>query len=1053
VSVATRLLTGELTREHRKIALFVALSFFCLGLPRVITNATAFALFLDTFGAARLPYTYLGAAALAPLIGAGYLWLNRRVSFWTLILSALAFDAIALGLAWIALQTPLARAAIALLAVWVEVEWMLAGLVFWGLAERMFTLRDAKRLFGLIGAGEPAAVIAGGFAIPLLLTLIGARDLIIVSAVAMVVAAAVVLAVRSRFGADLATGHSEEDEPSGFKVLGGFGRYQSYVNLIFLMVVLAEIAHFVVDNAFYDVAEARYPEKDALASFIGVFFAVSGAVNLLCNVFVSGRLLRSHGVGTAMLSLPVLVGATGVLAIAAARGSGAGMAFFTLIALTKLIDEAVRNGIYTAGFLTVYQPLPPELRTRAHAASGSYVEQIAAGVAGLALLGLNLALGFGALELTMFAVVVSIAWAIVARRQFQRYLEVLGHAIAHRRLPSTGVSLDDEGSLAVAAQRLAAKEPGEAIYALSLIEAHAPHHLPGAVRKLLPHPSADVRREALRAAERAAPAELIGDIDAVIDDDKDEEVVAGAMRALAAIDEMRAMERLVPFLDHASAQLRRGAVTGLMRYCGIDGTLAAGETFKALLASPRKDERDVAGMILEELASPHFFRPLVANITSRDRAAQRSALRAARRVNVIQLRPVLLDALRSPHIGRGAAVALVNAGDAVLPQLIKLFDEERSDAGTRARIAWTLGRIGSPAALKALFDRLDRHGLDERLHVARALGHAKFLADPPQGRRVWAEIEAAQAVADLLETGVAVEGRDERVMLLRTTCHEAMVRERERLFLLLAMVLPRERVLQVAWRHGRASEELRAYAMELLDTLLPPRYKPLVLRLLGETPAARAAAAITADAFNDRIRSEIPINAWIRSCAIYAAQNDEEGLEMLTIERVMILRSVELFSDVPSQFLVDIAEVVGEHEIARGETVIREGEMGDKLYVVVHGTFEVTRGGQPIAVVGPRQVFGELAALDPEPRAATVTAATDGLLFSLEFEQIDELMAGSMEIAHGFIRMLCRRVRDTNARVTAVTAAPHKAHPSEAIGASPADIAPARSAAPLKRAL
>src|SRR5690606_23291500 len=124
------------------------------------------------------------------------------------------------------------------------------------------------------------------------------------------------------------------------------------------------------------------------------------------------------------------------------------------------------------------------------------------------------------------------------------------------------------------------------------------------------------------------------------------------------------------------------------------------------------------------------------------------------------------------------------------------------------------------------------------------------------------------------------------------------------------------------------------------------------------------------------------------------------------IEKVMILRSVPLFSGVPGRFLADIAEVLGKREVGPGEIVIREGEMGDQLYVIVHGSFDVTRNGRSIARLRPRQVFGELAVLDPEPRAATVTAEGEGLLFTLDHEHLDDLMAGSMEIAHGFIRML-----------------------------------------------
>src|SRR5690606_2546020 len=114
---------------------------------------------------------------------------------------------------------------------------------------------------------------------------------------------------------------------------------------------------------------------------------------------------------------------------------------------------------------------------------------------------------------------------------------------------------------------------------------HAPGRLPGVVRALLAHPSADARREALRATERAGLAELFDDIDARIAAERDDEVAAQALRALAAADGARAMERVLPHLGHPSPVRRGGAVIGLMRYCGIDGTLAAGETFKALLGS------------------------------------------------------------------------------------------------------------------------------------------------------------------------------------------------------------------------------------------------------------------------------------------------------------------------------------------------------------------------------------------------------------------------------------------------------------------------------------
>ncbi len=177
--------------ERQKSLLFVALSFFCLGLPRIVTNAAGFALFVNAFGAAQLPWTYLAASVLGTAVGWVYLKAQRRLDFWIVLLGALTFDLLVLSATRVGLAVGPTRVWIAILTVWVEAEWMIAGLVFWGLAERMFDLRQAKRLFGFVGGGESAAVIGGGVLVNLLLKFIGTPDLLLLSIAAQ--AASIVL--------------------------------------------------------------------------------------------------------------------------------------------------------------------------------------------------------------------------------------------------------------------------------------------------------------------------------------------------------------------------------------------------------------------------------------------------------------------------------------------------------------------------------------------------------------------------------------------------------------------------------------------------------------------------------------------------------------------------------------------------------------------------------------------------------------------------------------------------------------------------------------------
>lgn len=90
------------------------------------------------------------------------------------------------------------------------------------------------------------------------------------------------------------------------------------------------------------------------------------------------------------------------------------------------------------------------------------------------------------------------------------------------------------------------------------------------------------------------------------------------------------------------------------------------------------------------------------------------------------------------------------------------------------------------------------------------------------------------------------------------------------------------------------------------------------------------------------------------------------------------------------------AEIVGElehHAIPRGEALMRQGEPGDALYIVVSGRFGVTRGNRRtlISEIGPGQPIGEIGFLTGAPRTATVTALRDSLVLKLERADFDAL--------------------------------------------------------------
>lgn len=131
-----------------------------------------------------------------------------------------------------------------------------------------------------------------------------------------------------------------------------------------------------------------------------------------------------------------------------------------------------------------------------------------------------------------------------------------------------------------------------------------------------------------------------------------------------------------------------------------------------------------------------------------------------------------------------------------------------------------------------------------------------------------------------------------------------------------------------------------------------------------------------------------------------------------TVEKVLFLKSIDLFSQIPGEDLAQVALISSEESRDQGEEIFSEGEAGDALYLVLDGKVRVHKADRVIAELGERECFGEMAILDAAPRSATVTAVSDLSLLKITREDFQEILSEKPEIAVGVIKVLTRRLRD-----------------------------------------
>lgn len=137
-------------------------------------------------------------------------------------------------------------------------------------------------------------------------------------------------------------------------------------------------------------------------------------------------------------------------------------------------------------------------------------------------------------------------------------------------------------------------------------------------------------------------------------------------------------------------------------------------------------------------------------------------------------------------------------------------------------------------------------------------------------------------------------------------------------------------------------------------------------------------------------------------------------MTMTTVDRVVALHRVPLFADVPGRTLAAVAMRAREVEVAEGDVVIEQGAVEDHLFAVVSGRFVARVGDRTLRELGPGATVGELAALAPEPRSASVTALEPGLLLRIDKPLLDELFADRPELARAVITSLVRMLRSSH---------------------------------------
>ena len=500
--------TFDLRAGETRLVLAMQGIIFLLIATLLVIKPTVNSLFLYRYGAESLPVAYLVVALVAGVVTLYFSKLLASRSLRHVILSTLVgCIACLVGFAFLLHQHIWTAGSLYLLYIWVAIFAVLTTSQFWLLANAVFDARQAKRLFGFIGAGAIAGGVVGGYLASLLVTLIGSTNLLLVGASLLLLALPLVYWAtgQPQIGAAKLGKQKKQKKESPFAAL----RYvteRKHLRYLALLVGLSVLIAKLVDYQFSAIAAAQISDPDQLTAFFGFWFSTFNVVSLLVQLLLTARILSRFGVGGALALLPV-----GIL-----LGAAALFVFPELWAAVavKMVDGVFKQSVNKAGFELLVLPIPKKIKRPTKTFIDVFVDSLATGISGLLLLLVIVGLELPTSVVTGMIIAAALVWLYFVYRVRKTYVQSLRSRLRNarreqdRRQLLTQFKSDDGrgGQLATALRRLRGRR-------------HEP--LLDRAHNWLEHRDERVRLEALRYLDQQDDPDLIQRVGPLLYDPSD----------------------------------------------------------------------------------------------------------------------------------------------------------------------------------------------------------------------------------------------------------------------------------------------------------------------------------------------------------------------------------------------------------------------------------------------------------------------------------------------------------------------------------------------------
>lgn len=868
--------TFDVREGEYRISFWMQAYIFLTIAVLLIIKPTVNAVFLSELGVEQLPWAYLMVAVTAILSSAFYTRALTRFSLdkiveTTLIASILAFVILGILLKFGFLSAWM----LYFFYVWVAIYALLAASQFWVLANLVFNIREAKRLFGFIGSGAILGGIFGGYLTSLLTPLIGTEYTLFLAAVMLIPCFPLLKRIWKVRVSKLNTFKQKKRLATTGELPLKLILQSRHLTLIAAIVAVSVLVAKLVDYLFSDFAAAAIPDPEELTAFFGFWFSTFNLLSLGIQLFLTRRIVGVWGVGFSLMLLPL--------------GIFAGSALFLIlpelsaILVAKAMDGILKQSVHKSANELLALPLPFELKNKTKSFIDVVVDSIATGLAGFLLIFVIKGLDLPSFYIALFVLALVLLWLFfvfeVRKEYFKTYRKNL-EVLTTTNVKEKRKDYSEKYSVVRGMRTVFHNGSQEQIlFMLGKLMEINDRRFAADVERLLDHSSVEVRTAAIQNLYFLNPETMSARVPGLLEEG-DEELTLATLRYLLLYAQKDSGPVYDTYLDHNNKIIAETALYCLAQEARDNPSLKTRYGLHRRIKNILDDTRRLSEVgsvkrmlkVVGAANIPEFYPFIRRHFGHSNPEVVHAAIEAAG----ISIYPSFINDLVTflpAKNSRTLAIdAMVNYGSSILPILTKLVDDRTRDIAICRFIPHVIKRFGSQEAIKSLFALLGDADLSIRLEVVRALSDIR--RSKPQlkfnrhkvGSVILDECKLYHQTLSAMHTQIIISYRNRKRSRKEISDAERDARrslldllERrldsglERIFKLLGLKYT-QRDVEIAYE-GLLSEkhEAQANAIEFLDNLLTGDLKRRLLPIIEES-----SLDVSSEEVQQKIKHRIP---------------------------------------------------------------------------------------------------------------------------------------------------------------------------------------------------